>query len=166
MTGHLLGAAGAVEGVYSVLTLYHGIIPPTINYENPDPECDLDYVPNKARKADVQVVLSNSFGFGGTNACVIFRRAQSSAAQRRSVILGTGSELPTKVVTNRDLEKMVETSDEWIRCAPELKSGASWKRAKAMPTWRFWPPGEPSMTPASSPMISTRSSWEPSARTI
>ena len=76
MTGHLLGAAGAVEGVYSVLTLYHGIIPPTINYENPDPECDLDYVPNKARKADVQVVLSNSFGFGGTNACVIFRRAE------------------------------------------------------------------------------------------
>jgi 3-oxoacyl-[acyl-carrier-protein] synthase II len=76
MTGHLLGAAGAVEGVYSVLTLYHGIIPPTINYENPDPDCDLDYVPNKARKADVKVVLSNSFGFGGTNACVIFRRAQ------------------------------------------------------------------------------------------
>jgi 3-oxoacyl-[acyl-carrier-protein] synthase II len=76
MTGHLLGAAGAVEGVYSMLTLYHGIIPPTINYENPDPECDLDYVPNKARKADVKVVLSNSFGFGGTNACVIFRRAQ------------------------------------------------------------------------------------------
>jgi len=59
-----------------VLTLYHGIIPPTINYENPDPDCDLDYVPNKARKADVKVVLSNSFGFGGTNACVIFRRAQ------------------------------------------------------------------------------------------
>jgi 3-oxoacyl-[acyl-carrier-protein] synthase II len=76
MTGHLLGAAGAVEGVYSMLTLYHGIIPPTINYENPDPECDLDYVPNKARKADVKVVLSNSFGFGGTNACVIFRRAE------------------------------------------------------------------------------------------
>ena len=76
MTGHLLGAAGAVEGVFSVLTLQRGIIPPTINYENPDPECDLDYVPNQARRADVQVVLSNSFGFGGTNACVIFRRAE------------------------------------------------------------------------------------------
>ncbi|HJX11020.1 MAG TPA: beta-ketoacyl-ACP synthase II, partial [Candidatus Binatia bacterium] len=70
MTGHLLGAAGAVEGVFSALTLHHGIIPPTINYENPDPACDLDYVPNEARKADVRVALSNSFGFGGTNACV------------------------------------------------------------------------------------------------
>ena len=76
MTGHLLGAAGAVEGVFSVLTLQHGIIPPTINYENPDPECNLDYVPNQARRADVRVVLSNSFGFGGTNACVIFRRGE------------------------------------------------------------------------------------------
>jgi 3-oxoacyl-[acyl-carrier-protein] synthase II len=76
MTGHLLGAAGAVEGVFSVLSLRHGIIPPTINYENPDPDCDLDYVPNQARRADIRVVLSNSFGFGGTNACVIFRRAE------------------------------------------------------------------------------------------
>ena len=76
MTGHLLGAAGAVEGVYSTLALHHGMIPPTINYENPDPACDLDYVPNQARKVDIQVALSNSFGFGGTNACVIFRRAE------------------------------------------------------------------------------------------
>ncbi len=75
MTGHLLGASGAVEGVYTVLALLHGIIPPTINHETPDPLCDLDYVPNQARKADIKVALSNSFGFGGTNACVIFRRA-------------------------------------------------------------------------------------------
>ncbi|HET9295842.1 MAG TPA: beta-ketoacyl-ACP synthase II [Candidatus Binatia bacterium] len=76
MTGHLLGAAGAVEGVFSALTLHHGLIPPTINYDNPDPQCDLDYVPNEARKANLQIVLSNSFGFGGTNACVIMRRAE------------------------------------------------------------------------------------------
>jgi 3-oxoacyl-[acyl-carrier-protein] synthase II len=76
MTGHLLGAAGAVEGVYSVLALHHGMLPPTINYENPDPACDLDYVPNKPRKAEIKVALSNSFGFGGTNACVVFRSAQ------------------------------------------------------------------------------------------
>jgi len=76
MTGHLLGAAGAVEAVFSVLAIRHGLIPPTINYETPDPHCDLDYVPNEARKADIKVVLSNSFGFGGTNACVVFRRAE------------------------------------------------------------------------------------------
>jgi 3-oxoacyl-[acyl-carrier-protein] synthase II len=76
MTGHLLGAAGAVEGIYSTLSLHHRIIPPTINYETPDPACDLDYVPNQARKADIKVALSNSFGFGGTNACIIFRRSE------------------------------------------------------------------------------------------
>ncbi|MGE0824133.1 MAG: beta-ketoacyl-ACP synthase II [Candidatus Binatia bacterium] len=74
MTGHLLGAAGGVEAVYSTLALYHSIIPPTINYEEPDPECDLDYVPNTARPAAMQVALSNSFGFGGTNACLALRK--------------------------------------------------------------------------------------------
>ena len=73
MTGHLLGAAGGVEAVYSVLAIKHGVIPPTINYETPDPECDLDYVPNTPREARVKVVMSNSFGFGGTNATLIFR---------------------------------------------------------------------------------------------
>ncbi len=74
MTGHLLGAAGGVEAVISVLALDRGVLPPTINLENPDPECDLDYVPNKARNASVDVVMSNSFGFGGTNACLVFKR--------------------------------------------------------------------------------------------
>jgi len=76
MTGHLLGAAGGVEAVISVLALERGILPPTINLENPDPECDLDYVPNKARHLHVDIVMSNSFGFGGTNACLVFRRFQ------------------------------------------------------------------------------------------
>ncbi len=74
MTGHLLGAAGAVEAVISVQTMLEGIIPPTINYETPDPECDLDYVPNKARSAQVNRVMSNSFGFGGHNATIILNR--------------------------------------------------------------------------------------------
>ncbi|MDH5405602.1 MAG: beta-ketoacyl-ACP synthase II [Candidatus Aminicenantes bacterium] len=74
MIGHLLGAAGGVEASVSILTIRDQIIPPTINYETPDPECDLDYVPNKARKATVNYVLSNSFGFGGTNASLIFKK--------------------------------------------------------------------------------------------
>jgi 3-oxoacyl-[acyl-carrier-protein] synthase II len=73
MTGHLLGAAGAVEAIFSVLAIRDGILPPTINLENPDPECDLDYVPNAARKAPIKTALSNSFGFGGTNGSLVFR---------------------------------------------------------------------------------------------
>ncbi|HBD10039.1 MAG TPA: beta-ketoacyl-[acyl-carrier-protein] synthase II [Syntrophobacteraceae bacterium] len=74
MTGHLLGAAGGVEAAYTALTIARGIMPPTINYENPDPDCDLDYVPNQARAGVVRAALSNSFGFGGTNAAVLFRK--------------------------------------------------------------------------------------------
>lgn len=74
MTGHLLGAAGGIEAVFSILALYHGMLPPTINLDHPDPACDLDYVPNKARPTRLNVVLSNSFGFGGVNACLLFRR--------------------------------------------------------------------------------------------
>jgi len=73
MTGHLLGAAGGVEAVATVLSLHRGMLPPTINYETPDPECDLDYIPNHARKQDVEMALSNAFGFGGTNATLAFR---------------------------------------------------------------------------------------------
>ena len=74
MTGHLLGAAGGIEAGITALALYNQIIPPTINYETADPECDLDYVPNAARKASLDFGLSNSFGFGGTNATLLLKR--------------------------------------------------------------------------------------------
>ncbi len=74
MIGHLLGAAGGVEAVICVLSIQNGLVPPTINLDNPDPECDLDYVPHKGRKADIRYALSNSFGFGGTNACLLFKK--------------------------------------------------------------------------------------------
>jgi 3-oxoacyl-[acyl-carrier-protein] synthase II len=77
MTGHLLGAAGGVEAIYSILAIHHGIIPPTINYSTPDPDCDLDYVPNEARKTKITAALSNSFGFGGTNGVIIFKEMVS-----------------------------------------------------------------------------------------
>ena len=74
MTGHLLGAAGGVEAIFSILAIRDNVAPPTINHDNPDPECDLDYVPNEAREMNIDVALSNSFGFGGTNGSLIFRR--------------------------------------------------------------------------------------------
>ena len=76
MTGHLLGAAGVLEAVFSILAIRDGVAPPTINYRTPDPACDLDYVPNVARQLKIDVALSNSFGFGGTNGTLIFRRFQ------------------------------------------------------------------------------------------
>src|SRR3989440_5894566 len=75
-TGHCFGAAGAVEAVFSTLAVRDGKLPPTINYQEPDPECDLDYIPNEARDADVRVAVSNSFGFGGHNACIVIRRLE------------------------------------------------------------------------------------------
>ncbi len=77
MTGHLLGGAGGLEAVFTVKTVHEGIIPPTINYEEPDPECDLDYVPNEARRMDVRVAMSNAFGFGGTNAVLVFQKYEA-----------------------------------------------------------------------------------------
>jgi 3-oxoacyl-[acyl-carrier-protein] synthase II len=75
MTGHMLGAAGAVEAVFSILALHNQISPPTINLHDPDPQCDLDYVPNAARKMSIRAAMSNSFGFGGTNGTLVFTRA-------------------------------------------------------------------------------------------
>jgi 3-oxoacyl-[acyl-carrier-protein] synthase II len=72
--GHLLGAAGAVEAIMTALAIHHGLIPPTINYRNPDPACDLDYVPNEAREAEIDVALSNAMGLGGHNGCLLFGR--------------------------------------------------------------------------------------------
>jgi 3-oxoacyl-[acyl-carrier-protein] synthase II len=74
MIGHLLGAAGAVEAIATLLSINRGLIHPTINYENPDPACDLDYVPNQARRKDVRIAISNGFGFGGHNAVVVLKR--------------------------------------------------------------------------------------------
>ena len=75
MTGHMFGAAGAVEAIVCALAIYHGVMPPTINYEMPDPECDLDYVPNTAREIEIDVALSNAMGLGGHNGCVLFGRS-------------------------------------------------------------------------------------------
>jgi 3-oxoacyl-[acyl-carrier-protein] synthase II len=74
VTGHCFGAAGAIEAMMCVLALHEGMLPPTINYRNPDPDCDLDYVPNEARKVQVDVALSNAMGLGGHNGCVLFGR--------------------------------------------------------------------------------------------
>jgi 3-oxoacyl-[acyl-carrier-protein] synthase II len=77
MTGHLVGAAGAVEAIATVLALRHGILPPTINYTTPDPACDLDYVPNEARRVAIRIAMSNSFAFGGTNAILVLGRGEA-----------------------------------------------------------------------------------------
>src|SRR5207245_6499863 len=74
VTGHCFGAAGAIEAMMCVRAVHDGVLPPTMNYEQPDPECDLDYVPNKARKVEIEYAMSNSFGFGGTNGALLFRR--------------------------------------------------------------------------------------------
>ena len=90
-TGHCLGAAGAVEAIFTILALDRGMLPPTINYEVPDPECDLDYIPNEARPADIDIAVSNSFGFGGHNACVVFKRWRCVGLLARAACSRVGS---------------------------------------------------------------------------
>jgi 3-oxoacyl-[acyl-carrier-protein] synthase II len=88
MLGHLIAAAGAVEAIVCTLAINNRVLPPTINNEYPDPECDLDYVPNKAREADVDITLSNSFGFGGQNVCLVLARygnEKKSGSLRRAL---------------------------------------------------------------------------------
>jgi 3-oxoacyl-[acyl-carrier-protein] synthase II len=77
MTGHMIGAAGGIELIASAVSLQRGILPPTINYDTPDPACDLDYVPNSSREAAVEFALSNSFGFGGHNVCIAIKRCET-----------------------------------------------------------------------------------------
>src|SRR3546814_17775458 len=92
MTGHLLGAAGGVEAVFSAMALHTGVIPPTINLDNPSEGCDLDYVPHTAREKQVDVAMSNSFGFGGTNGSLVFRRGcgRGAGGDRQSGGVGKG----------------------------------------------------------------------------
>ena len=88
MTGHALGAAGAIESVYTVLAVERGMLPPPINYERPDPSCDLDYVPHRPRPARIRLALNNSFGFGGTNATLAFRRGDRNQGELKSSGVG------------------------------------------------------------------------------
>jgi 3-oxoacyl-[acyl-carrier-protein] synthase II len=83
MVGHCLGAAGAIEAVATILGLYHGFIPPTIHLEVPDPDCDLDYVPNQSRTQDIKMALSNSFAFGGNNTCLVLCRARAENGSKK-----------------------------------------------------------------------------------
>jgi 3-oxoacyl-(acyl-carrier-protein) synthase len=85
VTGHAMGAAGAIEAIFCAYTLHDGIIPPTWNYETPDPDCDLDYVPNAPRPADVRVTLCNSFGLGGQNACLVLGKYEETRRQSDTV---------------------------------------------------------------------------------
>jgi 3-oxoacyl-[acyl-carrier-protein] synthase II len=84
MLGHLIAAAGATEVIISLMAIRHGVVPPTTNYETPDPDCDLDYVPNEAREVHCDIAMTNSFGFGGQNICLILDRYEPRSAQPRS----------------------------------------------------------------------------------
>ena len=126
MTGHLLGASGAIEALVCVKVLQNSILPPTINYETPDPDCDLDYVPNQARPAVVEKVMSNSFGFGGHNATIILGKYEPQAEGATAItggttmspyahITGWGMAVPQRIVTNAELALRIDTNDEWIQ---------------------------------------------------
>src|SRR5690606_31102028 len=143
VTGHLMGSAGSVEAVFSIAAICNQFVPPTINLHTPDPECDLNYVPNVGVPAEIKHVMSNSFGFGGHNAVLIFshynasmpvdrprirpvRKSRGASASRPRTlryahIVGWGMEVPSQVLSNSDLEAIVDTNDEWITSRTGIK---------------------------------------------
>ena len=125
MTGHLLGGAGGLEAGISVLALRDQILPPTINYETPDPACDLDYVPNHARKADVEYALSNSFGFGGTNAALLFKRWPSDRVQRLTI---RAPRIVASALEARDEDRRLHQAGSRQGCAACAFADGTWIR--------------------------------------
>jgi 3-oxoacyl-[acyl-carrier-protein] synthase II len=111
MTGHALGAAGAIESVYTVLAIERGMLPPTINYERPDPSCDLDYVPNQPRSATIRLALNNSFGFGGTNATLAFRPGDRNLGELESCSVEGSADLNRRM-SRPDLNSVVEVRND------------------------------------------------------
>jgi 3-oxoacyl-[acyl-carrier-protein] synthase II len=110
MTGHALGAAGAIESAYTVLAVERGMLPPTINYERPDPCCDLDYVPNRPRPARIRLALNNSFGFGGTNATLAFRPSERTPCAVRSCNIGGSADFNGRL-NAPDVSSVVEPAE-------------------------------------------------------
>ena len=111
-TGHCLGAAGAIEAIFTILALQRGVLPPTINYEDPDPTCDLDYIPNEAREQEIDVGVNNSFGFGGHNACVVFRALGRSAPSVLQAEFEQDGVAPNAVELRDPLEAADEAESE------------------------------------------------------
>ena len=115
MTGHCFGAAGAIEAMMCVLALHDGVIPPTINYEHPDPECDLDYVPNEAREAEVEVALSNAMGLGGHNGCVLLGELTATGPAGASRYHGLHRRPQSRSTPRSTRRRTASSSSAWPR---------------------------------------------------